>query len=68
MIWLGLIYPPFWFSMLESKQATLIFLEGNSISLTLGSLIISSECPYTAPILDPSASNMQEHIKFIDRL
>jgi len=27
MIWLGLMHPPFWFSMLESKKATLILLE-----------------------------------------
>src|SRR5882724_10293095 len=25
----GLMYPPFWFSMLESKKAMLILLEGN---------------------------------------
>jgi len=28
LIWLGLMYPPFWFSMLKSKKATLILLEG----------------------------------------
>jgi len=28
LIWLGLIHPPFWSSMLESKKATLILLEG----------------------------------------
>jgi len=27
LIQLGLIYPPFWFSMLESKKAMLILLE-----------------------------------------
>src|SRR5882724_3718458 len=30
LIQLGLMYPPFWFSMLESKKAMLILLEGNS--------------------------------------
>src|SRR5882724_8163414 len=29
LIQLGLMYPPFWFSMLESKKAMLILLEGN---------------------------------------
>src|SRR5882724_10901003 len=29
LIWLGLMYPPFWFSTLKSKKATLILLEGN---------------------------------------
>src|SRR5882724_9958032 len=28
LIQLGLMYPPFWFSTLESKKATLISLEG----------------------------------------
>ena len=68
MIELSLMHPPFWFSMLKYKQATLILLEGNLRSLTPGSLIISSKCPYMVPILDPSASNMQEHINLIDRL
>ena len=68
MIWLSLMHPPFWFSTLESKQAMLILLEGNLRSLTLGSLIVSSECPYMVLILDPSTSNTQEHIKLIDRL
>ena len=34
LIWLCLIYPPFWFSMLKSKKATLILLEGNLRSLS----------------------------------
>src|SRR5882724_1695240 len=29
LIQLGLMYPPFWFSMLESKKAMFILLEGN---------------------------------------
>src|SRR5882724_2488122 len=68
MVQLSLMYHSFWFSKLESTQAMLILLEGNSRSLTLGSLIISSKHPYSVPILDPLASNTQEHIKLIDRL
>jgi len=35
MIWLGLIYLPFWFSMLKYKKAKLILLEGNSRSIKI---------------------------------
>src|SRR5882724_2447893 len=35
LIWSGLMYPPFWFSMLESKKAMLILLEGNLRSFYL---------------------------------
>src|SRR5882724_10441676 len=66
MIWLGLMYPPFWFSMLKSKQAILILLEGNSRSLTLGSHIVSCEHPHMVLILDLSTSNMLEQTKLID--
>jgi len=34
LIWSGLMYPPFWFSMLESKKAMLILLQGNLRSLS----------------------------------
>ena len=66
MIQFCLIYPPFWFSMLKSKQAILILLEGNSRSLTLGSHIVSCEHPHMVLILDLSTSNMLEHTKLID--
>jgi len=65
MIWFGLRYPPFWFSMLKSKKATLILLEGK---YSLGRLIISSKLSYTISTLDSSASNTEGHTKLIDRL
>jgi len=54
LVWLGLRYPPFWFSMLESKKATLILLEGNlrTSYLKKGWLVISSELLYTFVTLD----------------
>ena len=57
------MYPPFWFSALKSKKSTLILLEGN-----IQGLIISSECSYMVSTLDPSASNMEENTKLINRL
>ena len=42
LVWLGLMYPPFWFSMLKYKKATLILLEGNIEDHSEG-LVISSE-------------------------
>jgi len=40
------MYPPFWFSTLESKnKATFILLEGTQGHKNLGSLILSSEGP-----------------------
>jgi len=45
LIQLGLMYPPFWFSMLESKKATLILLEGKTLKIFISEgLIISSKC------------------------
>jgi len=43
LIQLGLRHPPFWFSMLESKKAMLILLEGNLRTFYLKKgLVISS--------------------------
>src|SRR5882724_4797898 len=39
MIWFSLMHPPFWFSMLKPKKATLILLEGKYSRSLLGSLI-----------------------------
>jgi len=44
LVWLGLMYPPFGFSTLETKQAMLILLEGKTLKITIsGSFITSSE-------------------------
>jgi len=42
LIWLGLMYPPFWFSKLESKEATLILLEGKTLKITVSEGFITS--------------------------
>ena len=70
LIWLGLMYPPFWFSTLESKKATLILLEGNLRTSYLKKrwLIISSKLSYTIVTLDSTTCNMEGHIKLFDRL
>src|SRR5882724_6860809 len=67
LIWLGLMYPPFWFSMLESKKAMHILLEGN-IERSLSCLITSSELSHTISTLDSMACNTEGHVKLINRL
>jgi len=64
------MYPPFWFSTLESKRATLILLEGNlrTSYLKEKGLIISSELSHTIVTLDFTTCNMEGHVKFFDRL
>ena len=64
----GLMYPPFWFSMLEYKKAKLILLEGNLRSFILKGLIISSELSHMIATLDSTTCNMEGHIKLFDRL
>src|SRR5882724_6416450 len=62
------MYPPFWFSMLESKKAMLILLKGNfKISISEG-LIVSSKPSCTISTLDSTNCNMEGHVKLIDRL
>jgi len=70
LIRLGLMYPPFWFSILESKKATLILLEGNlrTSYLKKGWLIISSELLYTFVTLDSMTCNMKGHVRLFNRL
>src|SRR5882724_9659248 len=69
MVQLGLIHPPFWFSMPESKKATLILLEGKTLKITVsGSFIISSKFSHMISTLDSTACNTEGHIKLIDRL
>ena len=43
LIWLGLIHPPFWFSMLKYKNAMFILLEGTFKIIISEGLIASSE-------------------------
>src|SRR5882724_8442888 len=64
------MHPPFWFSTLESKKATLILLEGNlrTSYLKKRRLVISSELLYTFVTLDSSTCDMEGHVKLFDRL
>src|SRR5882724_3907885 len=70
LIWLGLIYPPFWFSTLKSKKATLILLEGNLRTSYLKKRwsVISSKLSYMIVTLDSTTRNMEGHVKLFDRL
>src|SRR5882724_203895 len=66
----GSMYPPFWFSMLKSKKAMLILLEGNLRTSYLKKrwLIISSELSYMIVTLDSMTCNMEGHVKLFNRL
>src|SRR5882724_11471667 len=68
LIWSGLMYPPFWFSMLESKKVKLILLEGNLRSLSQEGLVISSKLSHTIFTLDSTTCNMEGHVKLVNRL
>ena len=68
LIQLGLMDPPFWFSTLESKKATLILLEGTLNIIISEGLITSSELSYMVFTLYSMACNMEGHVKLIDRL
>ena len=69
LIGLGLMYPPFWFSTLESKKAMLILLEINIEDHYLRrSCHISSEVSQMISTLDSMACNMEGQVKLIDRL
>src|SRR5882724_11596487 len=69
LIQFGLMYPPFWFSMLESKKATLIFTGKKILKITIsGSFITSSKLSHTISTLDSMACNMEGYVKLIDRL
>jgi len=65
------MYPLFWFSMLESKKAMLILLEGNlkrHLILKKRGLAISSKLSHTIVTLDFTTCNMEGHVKLFDRL
>src|SRR5882724_6021836 len=63
------MYPPFWFSTLESKKAMLIFTGRKISKITIsGSSVTSSELSHTISTLDSMACNMEGHVKLIDRL
>src|SRR5882724_8527263 len=64
------MHPPFWFSMLESKKAMLILLEGNlrTSYLKKRRLVISSEPLYTFVTLDSATCNLEGHVKLFNRL
>src|SRR5882724_12036073 len=64
------MHPPFWFSTLESKKATLILLDGKlrTSYLKKRRLVISSELLNTFVTLDSMTCNMEGHIKLFDRL
>jgi len=69
LIQFGLMYPPFWFSMLEFKKAILILLEGKTLKITVsGCFVISSELSHMISTLDSTACNMEGHVKLINRL
>src|SRR5882724_5980570 len=70
LIWLGLMFPPFWFSTLKYKKATLILLEGNSRTSYLKRKRDLSYPPSSHKIvtLDFTTCNMEGHVKLFDRL
>ena len=59
LIWSGLMYPPFWFSMLKSKKAMLILLEGNFNIIISEGLIVSSKLSHTIFTLDSMTCHME---------
>ena len=68
LIQLGLMYPPFWFSTLESKKAILILLEGTLKIIISEGLVTSSELSYMIFTLDSMTCNMEGHMKLINRI
>src|SRR5882724_11900599 len=69
LIWISLMYPPFWFSTLKYKKAMLIFTGRKILKITIsGSFITSSELSHTISTLDSTACNIEGQIKLIDRL
>ena len=58
MIQFYLMYPPFWFSTLESKSATSIFIGRKILNITIsGSFITSSELSHMISTLDYMTCN-----------
>ena len=69
LIWLGLMYPPFWLFMLKYIKATLIFYWKKNIDdhHLRKCLSTSSELSHTIFTLDSMACDMEGHVELIDR-
>jgi len=68
LIWLGLMHPPFWFPMLESKRLHSYYWKETLKIIISEGLNTSSKLPHTISILDSMTCNMEGHMKLIDRL